>query len=215
MSDVLTGITSNCLAAIRHDVADASANERHDVWDAASNIRHDVAANGADVRHDIASADVHGAERVGDVRHDIGSRALGARKDAWDVDARDAFRFERLQRQAADYHTDQVASFKEAQGLAYQIEGRQAVEAAKNAAAAELTARTLAAETARQIAECCCEARLASAATNALILKQADETRALMHTQKEQDLRDKITRLELQNASLFARNAPPVTPVVL
>jgi hypothetical protein len=123
-----------------------------------------------------------------------------------------------LQKQVSDAATATVVGFKDAQATAYQIEGRAALDAAKNvatlglqattnasaasieatknfyalsvemvknASAAELRAQQIAAEAAKQAAECCCELK-------ALIVSDGNATRGLINTNTIEGLRAQL-----------------------
>jgi hypothetical protein len=125
--------------------------------------------------------------------------------------------------------TATVAGFKDGQATAYQIEGRQALaietarnllnvqadknyyqlslEAVKNASAAELTARSLAAAAQKAADDCCCELKQ-------LITAEAVATRGLIESNEKQALQAEITRLQIANSAFFTRNVPPTAPVI-
>ena len=134
-----------------------------------------------------------------------------------------------IQKQISDAATATVVGFKDQLATAYQVEGRALLEAAKNANAASvqavmfanaasveaakyanaqaLEAQKIAAAAAMAAAECCCELK-------SLIVSDGNTTRALLNAQNEQNLRDQISRLQIQNSAFFTRNVAPVTPVV-
>lgn len=175
-------------------------------------------------RHEHSHGHGHDHPRVWEISQDFAS----VRRDIAISDDRSSDQIERVRKDVCDTSAAVQAGFKDAAATAYQVEGRALLEAAKNAntlgiqatnnfnllnvemvknaAAAELSARTIAAEAARQLAECCCELK-------ALVSNESRQTRDLITANETQNLRDKITRLELQNASLFTRNVPPIQPV--
>lgn len=128
--------------------------------------------------------------------------------------------FAALARQISDSNTQAVGNFKDALGVAYQIEGRTNLEAAKNfnaitvqnaanfaalqldatknAAASALAAAVNQAATLAAIAECCCE-------TKELIRAENEETRNLINSNTIQHLRDVLTATQ--------RLVPVVIPV--
>jgi len=135
--------------------------------------------------------------------------------------------FASLQKQVSDSATSTVVGFKDAQALAYQVEGRALLEAAKNfnalgvqadklwyqtnlqaqtnaSAAVLLATQNQAAILAAQ-AECCCELK-------EKITAEAVETRALINTIESNRIRDELAACKAQNAAYFARGNPPVTP---
>ena len=111
------------------------------------------------------------------------------------------------QKQIADAATATVVGFKDAQAVAYQIEGRAGLEAAKNfyavtvqnertfnaltvqatanAADSELRAQQIAATAAAQAAACCCELK-------ELIRAENGQTRDLLNANTMQGLRDAL-----------------------
>jgi hypothetical protein len=177
-------------------------------------------------RHRQMHGDHYPAIHAWELSRDFAS----VRKDVCELGDATALGFSVTQKQVSDAATATVVGFKDSLAIAYQVEGRALLEAAKNAnavavqntnnfnliqieqvknaAAAELSARTIAAAAAAQAAECCCELK-------ALIVSDGNSTRALINAQTEQNLRDKIARLEMQNAALFTRNTAPITPVVV
>jgi hypothetical protein len=136
---------------------------------------------------------------------------------------------EKSQKQIGDAATATVVGFKDAQALAYQVQGQALLEAAKNASAAsvqatsnfnlasvqattfayeaQLQAQTIAAAAAAKAAECCCELKEKIGA-------DGQKTRDLINSITEQNLRDRAQRSESALAAYFAAKVAPTSPVV-
>lgn len=90
-----------------------------------------------------------------------------------------------------------VQSDKNTSELRFQME--------RASSAAVLLATQIAAQAAKDAAECCCELK-------SLITSDGNMTRALINANETQNLRDRAARAEGQLAAYFARNVAPVTP---
>lgn len=108
---------------------------------------------------------------------------------------------------------DTEIAFKEAQGLAYQIEGRSALLATTNQGATMLEmaknqAATMLAfcQASKEAALCCCELK-------ALVTSDGNTTRALINSQETDRLRDRANRAENAINAYFSAKVPPITPV--
>jgi hypothetical protein len=128
------------------------------------------------------------------------------------------YHFEKTQKQLSDSSTATVVGFKDAQAVAYQIQGQSLLEASKNAAALSVQAtlnqynilldsQKNAAAAALAAQACCCELK-------EKIGEEGQKTRDLINAQTVQDLRDRAARSETALVAYFSRNLVPTVPVV-
>jgi hypothetical protein len=163
-------------------------NDRHDkdvelmtaIKDAEAQLSRDV----KDTRHDSVVATTNGKYESVLATTTAGSAGVLATKEA---------RFDVMQ------------GLCNLTALNYQIEGRALLEAAKNAAALNVQAEKIAAEAARQAAECCCELK-------EKITAEGQKTRDLINANQAQDLRDRAARAENALTAYYTCQRPPVTP---
>lgn len=135
--------------------------------------------------------------------------------------------FSLAQKQVSDSATSTLVGFKDLTALSYQIEGRSLLEAAKNAnsaavqadknwaatnlqaqvnsAASVLLATQIAAQAAKEAAECCCELK-------EKIGDEGQKTRDLINSIQASDLRDRATKAESALSAYFAARVAPVVP---
>jgi hypothetical protein len=135
--------------------------------------------------------------------------------------------FFNMQKQISDSVTSTFVGFKDLTALSYQVEGRSLLEAAKNAsalavqadknwaatnlqaqvnsAASTLLATQIAAQAAKEAAECCCELKEKIGA-------EGQKTRDLINSINEQNLRDRASKAEASLAAYFAAKVCPVLP---
>lgn len=137
--------------------------------------------------------------------------------------------YAQLQKQISDSANSSLVGFKDLTALSYQVEGRQLLEAAKNAnaisvqadrnwaasnlqavtfaAAAQLEAQKNAAAAAAQLAECCCELK-------EKIGDDGLKTRDLLNAITQQELRDRASRSQAALAAYFSAKVAPTSPIV-
>lgn len=135
--------------------------------------------------------------------------------------------FFNVQKQISDSAYATQGGFKDLTSLNYQIEGRALLEAAKNAAAlavqadknwsatnlqaqvnsaaSTLLATQIAAQAAKEAAECCCELK-------ERIGEEGQKTRDLINSIQASDLRDRAAKAENALSAYFAAKVCPVVP---
>lgn len=180
----------------------AQSQDAKDLTKAVGDAKYDVTAS-------VERTGIANLLGISDIRrevaHEVGG--LGRRNDD---------QFASTRKDIADVAYETLGGFKDAQATAYQIEGRQVLEAEKNrnllavqsdknTYQLQLQAQTNAAAAAAQLAECCCELK-------EKITAEAVATRDLINTVESNRLRDDLTACKAANTAYFTRGVPPVTP---
>jgi hypothetical protein len=216
---------------VTRDVKDSEVRVTRDVKDA----QYDGVLATKDARHDgiIATTTAGSAgvlatkESRFDVMQGLSSGFTAQAKANCHSDEENKKDFFFTQKQISDSAYATQGGFKDLTSLNYQIEGRALLEAAKNAAAlavqadknwaatnlqaqvnhaaSTLLATQIAAQSAKEAAECCCELK-------EKIGEDGQKTRDLINSIQMQDLRDRATKSENALASYFAAKVCPVVP---
>lgn len=210
---------SDTANGFRATASDSTAGFRSVATDTANGFRS-AAQDAKDIQVEVKDVECKVVDKIGDDTARVLSAVTHGTEEAQE-------NYARLQKQVSDNNTATALGFKDAQALAYQVEGRALLEAAKNAnalgvqadklwyqtnlqaqtnaaAAVLLATQNQAAILAAQ-AECCCELK-------EKITAEAVETRALINTIESNRIRDELASCKAQNAAYFARGIPPVTP---
>jgi hypothetical protein len=232
---------SSAVVTERHDRHDHHEGSRHpDRWDLSAQAER-IAVAEADRSERFNTERVNQAERFKSALTDQASTyGTAAALAAAHTDEENVENFMGAQKQVSDAATATVVGFKDGQAIAYQVEGRALLEAAKNAAALSVqaqkdfdalnvqsnlmqynvlldSAKNASASTLlmTQIAA----ASAAAAAECCCELKEkigsdGQKTRDLINSNTQQDLRDRAARSESALAAYFAAKVAPVVPSV-
>jgi len=193
-NDIVGAVTSSAMAG-----ALASCKTDDAICSATSTLRHDIC--------DLGSAVAASAKDT----------AVGFKDQlvtAYQIESRSLLE---AAKNAAAVQVQADKNFYASSLEAVKFASAASVEATKNANAATLQAQTIASaatlqaqviasEAAAKAAECCCK-------LEALVLAQAEATRAAITASDMQRLRDENLKLVTQNSAYFARNLAPVIPV--